>query len=121
MVDLKALDVATLGDPTLAVTEVPAGADVIDLRSREAFAGWHHPGARQLEYFQALETWPRFDRGRPYVFYCEVGLKSAHLAELMRAAGHQAFHVQGGVRQLLRQATAEDPALKALLSPALLD
>ena len=48
-------------------------------------------------------------------------MKSAHVAELLRAAGFQAWHVQGGVRPLLRQQTAEDPALKALLSPALLD
>jgi thiamine biosynthesis protein ThiI len=121
VVDLKQLDVATLGDPSLAVGEIPAGADVVDLRSPEAYAGWHHPGARRLEYFQALETWPRLPAGTTYVFYCEVGLKSAHLAELMRAGGHHAFHVQGGVRQLLQQATADDPALKALLSPALLD
>jgi len=46
---------------------------------------------------------------------------AGQLAELMRAAGFQAWHVQGGVRPLLRQQTAEDPALKALLSPALLD
>ena len=121
IVDLKALDVATLGDPSLAIVDIPPGADVIDLRSRESFAGWHPPGARQLDYFQALETWPRLPAGKTYVFYCEVGLKSAHLAELMRGGGHQAFHVQGGVRLLLRQVTAEDPALKALLSPALLD
>jgi len=64
---------------------------------------------------------PTFDRARRWVFYCEVGLKSGHVAELLRGVGFQAWHVQGGVRPLLRQQTAEDPALKALLSPALLD
>jgi rhodanese-related sulfurtransferase len=120
IVDLKQLDVATLGDPALAVDTIPPSAFVLDLRTADAFAGWHWPGAQRLDYFAALEQWRRLAAGPTYVFYCEVGLKSAHLAELMRAAGHQAFHVQGGVRQLLRQATAEDPALKAALSPALL-
>ena len=120
IVDLKGLDLATLGDPTLAIESIPAAATVLDLRSAEAFAGWHWPGAQRLDYFAALEGWRRLVQGPTYVFYCEVGLKSAHLAELMRGAGHQAFHVQGGVRQILRQAAAEDPALKAALSPALL-
>lgn len=120
VVDLKQLDVATLGDPTLAVGEIPDGAVVIDLRAAESFAGWHWPGARRLDYFAALEAWPRLERGPTYVFYCEVGLKSAHLAELMRGGGHVAFHVQGGVRQLLRRATEEDPLLELALSPALL-
>jgi thiamine biosynthesis protein ThiI len=120
VIDLKQLDVATLGDPSLAIAQVPPGAVVLDLRSPGAHAAWHWPGARQLDYFAALEGWPRLERGPTYVFYCEVGLKSAHLAELMRASGHHAFHVRGGVRQLLRQATGEDPALKAALSPVLL-
>ena len=50
-----------------------------------------------------------------------MGLKSAHLAELLRKAGFDAWHVDGGVRPLLKQATAEDPLLKAALSPAMLD
>jgi rhodanese-related sulfurtransferase len=120
VIDLKQLDVGSLGDPSLAVDTIPTGAVVLDLRSSDAFASWHWPGARQLDYFAALEGWTRLERGPTYLFYCEVGLKSAHLAELMRAAGHSAFHVRGGVRQLLRQATEEDPALRAALSPALL-
>jgi thiamine biosynthesis protein ThiI len=121
VVDLKALDLATLGDPALGVDVIPEDAAVVDLRSREAFAGWHWPGAEHRDYFAALSGWSGLPRERRWVFYCEVGLKSAHLAELMRAAGYEAAHVPGGVRQLLRQSTAEDPALKALLSPALLD
>ena len=121
VIDLKGLDLATLGDPALAIDAIPADAAVVDLRSREAFAGWHWPGAERRDYFAALHDWRGLDRGRRWVFYCEVGLKSAHLAELMRGGGFQAWHVRGGVRELLRQTTAEDPALKALLSPALLD
>jgi thiamine biosynthesis protein ThiI len=121
VIDLATLDLASLGDPELAVDEIPGNATVVDLRSREAFAGWHWPDAEHRDYFSALNEHGRFDRGRRWVFYCEVGLKSAHLAELLRRSGYEAWHVRGGVRQLLRRATSEDPALKALLSPALLD
>ncbi|HEV8632472.1 MAG TPA: tRNA uracil 4-sulfurtransferase ThiI [Thermoanaerobaculia bacterium] len=124
VIDLKALDVATLGDPALAIDAIPPEAAVVDLRSPEAFAGWHWPGAERRDYFETLRAAQggggKLERERPVVFYCEVGLKSAHLAERLRAAGYQAWHVQGGVRQLLKLATAEDPALKAALSPALL-
>jgi len=121
VIDLKAFDLATLGDPALAVERIPDGASVVDLRSREAFAGWHWQGAEHHDYFAALNEPARFASDRTWVFYCEVGLKSAHVAELVRSRGGRAWHVQSGVRTLLREVTAEDPALKALLSPALLD
>ena len=43
-----------------------------------------------------------FDPSQRYVLYCEWGLKSAHLADLMRRAGLAARHVSGGVRELRR-------------------
>ena len=39
---------------------------------------------------------------REYVLVCELGLKSAHLAELMREAGLRASHFRGGTRALRR-------------------
>jgi thiamine biosynthesis protein ThiI len=38
------------------------------------------------------------------VLYCEFGLKSAHLAELMRREGLDAYHFRGGLPELLRHA-----------------
>ena len=37
MVDLRALDLATLGDPSLGIEAIPEGAEVVDLRSRRAY------------------------------------------------------------------------------------
>src|SRR6185503_15925554 len=73
VIDLKAFDAAALGDPTLAVERIPEDAAVVDLRSRESFAGWHWPGAEQRDYFDALRGFAAFDRSRKWVFYCEVG------------------------------------------------
>jgi thiamine biosynthesis protein ThiI len=73
---------------------------VIDLRSKQEYQGWHWPNALRLDFSQALKTYPNFDRGQTYVLYCEIGLKSAHLAELMRKEGREAFHVPGGTRTL---------------------
>jgi tRNA uracil 4-sulfurtransferase len=119
-IDLERLATADLVDAGLGIEEAPPGAAVYDLRSRPAYDAWHYPGALHLDYFEALRHLERFERGRTHVLYCEVGLKSAHLAERLRAAGLTAGHFHGGLRQVMRQATRTDPALAALLSPALL-
>jgi thiamine biosynthesis protein ThiI len=121
VVDLAALDPAELAPPELATTAVPPGAEVWDLRSPAAAGAWRYPGARHLEYFAALEGLAAFASDREHVLYCEVGIKSAHVAELLRARGVRASHLAGGLRQALALASAADPAHAALLSPVLRD
>ncbi len=104
--DLRALDLRAQADTTLAVDVVPDGATVLDLRSKAAFGGWHYPGALRLDFDQALVAYPSFEPGRPYLLYCEVGMKSAHLAERMRDAGFDAAHLAGGLRAAMRCAKA---------------
>lgn len=102
--DLRALDVEKIGIPELEVDAVPEDATVIDLRSKAAYRSWHWPGALFLDFPHALAGYPKFDRDRTYVLYCELGLKSAHLAELMRREGLRAWNFRGGLRGLLRHA-----------------
>jgi thiamine biosynthesis protein ThiI len=97
---LGELDLEALGIPDLEVERIPEGATVIDLRSRQEYGGWHWPEALQLDFGQALGTYANFDRNKTYVLYCEIGLKSAHLAEFMRKEGLSAFHVPGGLKTL---------------------
>jgi thiamine biosynthesis protein ThiI len=106
IVDLRTLDVDALHIPELEVTRVPPGATVIDLRPRRQFDAWHHPGSVRLDFAQALQAYPSFDRRKTYVLYCDFGLMSAHLAELMRRQGLEAFHVRGGTRELRRHSEA---------------
>jgi thiamine biosynthesis protein ThiI len=105
--DLHALDPDAQGVPELEVEAIPSGATVIDLRPRTAHRAWHWPGALQLDLGPALQAYASFDKEKTYVLYCEFGLKSAHLAELMRRAGFEAFHVKGGTKQLMRAVAAE--------------
>jgi len=119
-IDLRALDLDKTSAPELELESIPEGAAIIDLRSPLAFNSWHYPGARRLGYFEALKAYPSFDRHRTYLFYCEIGLKSAHLAEVMHEAGFRAYHFKGGLKHLLRYVEGQDPALRALMSPALL-
>lgn len=106
--DLRAEPVLAQGTADLEVTSIAPGSTVLDLRPRGSYAAWHVPEALHLEFTQALKAYKKFDRSKTYVLYCEVGQKSAHLAELMAEAGLRAFHVKGGVRTLLREAVDTD-------------
>jgi thiamine biosynthesis protein ThiI len=120
VLDLRSLDPEKLGIPELEIDAVPEGATVIDLRSRAAYDGWHWPGALYLDFPHALAAWPRFDRARPYVLYCEFGLKSAHLAEQMRQGGFEAWNFRGGFRALARHARERGLASPADFGPVAL-
>ena len=52
--DLRSLDVESRGIPELEIDTIPDDATVIDLRSRDAFAAWHWPGALHLDFEHAL-------------------------------------------------------------------
>jgi len=125
--DLREVDPATLGTDALGLAQagtggaIPEGALLLDLRSRAAYDAWHPPEALHRDFFHALKHFDELDRDETYVLYCEVGLKSAHLAELMQQAGYRAFHLPGGVKDLLRRETERDPLAAQLLSPALLE
>ncbi|HEV7518339.1 MAG TPA: THUMP domain-containing protein, partial [Thermoanaerobaculia bacterium] len=118
--DLRALPPAglTLPPVEIEVDGIPPGATVLDLRSGTAFLAWHYPEALHLELPNALAAYSSFDRDRTYVLVCEVGLKSAHLAERMQAAGFRAYHLKGGARALLRLAEREGLLAPGLLAPA---
>jgi thiamine biosynthesis protein ThiI len=100
--DLRDLDVDKLDLPEIQIDRVPDGAALIDLRTLAEYRGWHHPDALHLDFNRALQGFSSFDREKTYVLTCEFGLKSAHLAELMRREGFEAFHLRGGIPALRR-------------------
>ena len=102
VLDLRALDPDDAGLEEIESSEIPDGAVVIDLRSEAEFRSWHYPDAVRLDFRDALEAYPSFARDRAYVLYCEFGLKSAHLAELMVREGLRARHFRGGTRAIRR-------------------
>lgn len=117
VLDLRAFDPDSLGRSSLEIEQVPEGATLLDLRPPRAFADWHPAGALHLPYPEALESFRELDRAGAYVVFCELGLKSAHLAEVMAAAGYRAHHLRGGAGRLARAAARQDEALLAALSP----
>jgi thiamine biosynthesis protein ThiI len=119
--DLREVDPGSLDARIPEVDQVPADATVIDLRSANAYRSWHWPGALHLDLPRALAAYPSFARGCRYVLVCEVGLKSAHLAEKMREAGFEAFQFRDGIKGLMALAEREAGLAAALLAPAVRD
>ncbi len=116
--DLRGLDLARIDAPEIATDVIDAGSTVIDVRSKAAYDRWHWPDALHLEFGQAMAAYPHFDSSQRYVVYCEFGLKSAHLADRMRAAGLDARHVSGGEKAVSKLAAARMRSARcALLSP----
>ncbi|HEV8581715.1 MAG TPA: THUMP domain-containing protein [Thermoanaerobaculia bacterium] len=119
--DLRRVDLAALDHGIPEVDQVPPGAAVIDLRSANAYRSWHYPGSLHLDLPHALAGFPSFARDRAYVLVCEVGLKSAHLAEKMRESGFEAFQFRDGIKGLMALAEREAGLAPALLAPAVRD
>jgi len=103
---LADLDLSLWDDEDLRTREIQSTDTVIDLRTKAAFDTWHYPDSLVLDFSNALRAYGSFDPSQNYVLYCEFGLKSAHLADLMRRIGLNARHVSGGLREARR--IAED-------------
>ena len=100
--DLRALTAADLVEPYVFIDRVPEGAEVIDCRPRHQYQAWHYPGARHATPGEVAEALPKLAKERPYVLYCEIGVQTAPIAELMQRLGFEAYSFRGGTRGVLR-------------------
>jgi thiamine biosynthesis protein ThiI len=101
---LADLDLSVWDAEDLVAKVIGSKDTVIDLRSKSEFDSWHYPDALFFDFPSALLAFPSFDVAQNYVLYCELGLKSAHLADLMRRSGLNARHVSGGLGAVRRLA-----------------
>lgn len=105
--DLRSLDSSELVMPYLYTAEIPAAAVVIDTRSAARYDSWHYPGAVRHDFWELYRDFARLDRDVTHVLYCDLGLRSAQLAEKMQAAGFEAYSFKGGVKALREYAGAD--------------
>lgn len=110
VLDLRAFDLGAADTPKLETHAIKEGTLVIDLRSAAAYKGWHYPDALHLNFNEALRAFPHFDKSKDYVLYCEFGLKSAHLAELMTGESMRATHFGHGLKDLVKYAKGQGVA-----------
>ena len=98
--DLRAMDMVQVAGESVFINSVPSGAVVVDTRELESYHTWHWQGASHLEYTGLLADYGQLSKDSTYVLYCEFGLKSARVAELMQKSGYEAYSFLGGVKGL---------------------
>ena len=100
ILDLRRLRAADLVEPYLFIDHVPDGAVVFDCRTDPQYAAWHWPGAERRAPEDVAGRLKELSKETTYVLYCEHGVQTAHLAELMQRVGYQAYSFRGGSRGL---------------------
>jgi thiamine biosynthesis protein ThiI len=100
--DLRALGAAELVEPYVFIDRVPEGAEVVDCRPAHQFAAWHYPGARRAAPADVLEGVRELSKERTYVLYCDVGVQTAPVAEILQRLGYQVYSFRGGTRGIAR-------------------
>ena len=100
VLDLRALSPAVLVESYLFIDTLPEGAVVLDCRSAHQYRAWHLPGAELCAPHEAASRMKQLSRDRVYVLYCDHGVQTAHLAELMQRVGFEAYSFRGGARKL---------------------
>jgi rhodanese-related sulfurtransferase len=70
---------------------------LIDVRERYENDAGRIAGGRLIELGQLAGSVQTIDRGRPVVFYCRSGSRSAMATEAFRGAGFDAHNMSGGL------------------------
>ena len=96
------IDAATLA----GLMAADAGLQLIDVREPYEREAGHIPESRHLELNRLTAEAATIDRERPVYFYCRVGARSRMAAEAFRAAGYEAYSLDGG---LVRWAEQDRP------------
>jgi rhodanese-related sulfurtransferase len=73
-------------------------AEMIDVREPYERAAGHISGSRHLELERLASQAHTIDRERPVIFQCRVGARSAMATAAFRAAGYDAYNLEGGLR-----------------------
>ncbi|QIK75947.1 rhodanese-like domain-containing protein [Nocardioides piscis] len=71
-------------------------AHVVDVREVGEFAAGHVPGASSVPMSQLANRLGELEKSRPVYVVCASGNRSAAMADLLVAAGFDAYSVAGG-------------------------
>jgi rhodanese-related sulfurtransferase len=70
---------------------------LVDVREEYEWEAGRIAGARHVELTRVAAAAESLDRDRPVVFYCRVGGRSSMAAQAFRAAGFDAYSMDGGI------------------------
>ena len=105
-------------DPERAAEMIESGdAQLVDVRQDFEWEAGRIPGAVHIP----LDTLParaaEIDRGRPVIFGCRSGARSAMATDAFRASGFEAYNLGGGLEAWVEQGLAVEPEGGAVALP----
>jgi rhodanese-related sulfurtransferase len=83
--------------PARAAALVGEGAQLVDVRTPAEVEAGRIAGALHIELEQLPTQAGELERERPVVFYCRTGQRSAMASGAFRAAGYEAYNLEGGL------------------------
>ena len=83
--------------PARAAELVREGAQLVDVRTPEEVDAGRIEGALHIELEELPARAGELEQGRPVVFYCRSGQRSALASGAFRAAGFEAYNLDGGL------------------------
>ncbi len=86
--------------------EADAAPQLVDVREPYERDAGYIAGSRHIELTKLPSEAATLEHGRPVVFYCRVGARSTMAAQALRAAGVEAYSMEGG---LVRWADEQRP------------
>lgn len=116
VLDLRGLDPGDLVEPYLFAEEIEEGTRVLDCRSPHHYRVWHYPGAERRDPGALLVALSELDKEARYVLYCDQGVRTAQIAELMQRVGFDAYSFRGGTPALRRWADARREDRKGVVA-----
>ncbi len=88
---------------------VRGGAQLVDVREAYEYEAGRIAEGRHIEMDRLTEEAGSIDHDRPVVFYCRVGNRSGVAAEAFRAAGYDAYNLEGGLVAWVEQGLPIEP------------
>jgi rhodanese-related sulfurtransferase len=93
-------------------------AQIVDVRTEAEHEAAHVAGDAHLPLELVSEAANQLDQGRPVVFYCRSGDRSALAAEAFRASGWDASSMEGGLVAWAEAGLPVEPEDGEVISPS---
>jgi rhodanese-related sulfurtransferase len=72
---------------------------VIDVREQYEWDAGRIEGTIHIELERLASNAVKIDRDKPVIFHCRLGARSAMAAQAFRAAGYEAYSLDGGIQR----------------------
>jgi rhodanese-related sulfurtransferase len=83
--------------PEVPAADVPERAYLLDVREDDEWQAGHAPDAQHIALGRLGELSDRIPRDRAVYVICRSGVRSAHAAQALNAAGWRALNVSDGM------------------------